>query len=421
MKEGYIEQPSNNKEADLQPDQRTQAINEVTPEEKIQEGETESAENPEDMKTNTRKIPEESERYRAHLEESRKENIEDGGPIHVAFGKNILSSLRLYREMSSAPLIAEAEKMLRKSRQVIEKLWEDEKSRPVVLSFLEEILEDKELKKDLKQKLEAGPSFGSHHVAREFKKIPDDIYERMLAAHVTQFEIKSKKFLELEPILRSQSTQLILEEIKAGRIALQPEIAASRISGVTVHLEDALTSKLEENLGTFYPESNQIRIAEQLSPDELQSTYVHEMLHALSGRTITEVQWEDSSSMIAHQRIGTHFSTRQERFRWLNEAITEALAMQLLGRSKSTTYTKERKLLELISKKGNEEIPRELFTNAYFENYEFGEKDKTGQGVPAWKRLQEKMSQAYGPGFLVELDKLIKVAGIQEAIRQFDR
>jgi len=68
-------------------------------------------------------------------------------------------------------------------------------------------------------------------------------------------------------------------------------------------------------------------------------------------------------------------------FRWLNEAVTEALSAEALGLgSEGGTYRDERLALDVSLNFGDEKS-RALILDAYFENPE------PGEGMPHWQEL----------------------------------
>ena len=75
-----------------------------------------------------------------------------------------------------------------------------------------------------------------------------------------------------------------------------------------------------------------------------EKVYVHEMFHALSGRTIIGKEIKDSDS---NEYEGIDFATSRvglrigRRFGWLNEAVTESLT-QDLSEQPDPTYQGER-------------------------------------------------------------------------------
>lgn len=171
----------------------------------------------------------------------------------------------------------------------------------------------------------------------------------------------------------------------------------------------------------------------------------HELLHAVSGRTVIKSQVVDdiegygefTDTDIIHQRTGTRIGSprgegleMKQRFHWLNEAVTEQLTWRLLGKkipepksvmerlmSKkyegSATYVPERKLFDLLLQKGSTPLDEKLFLAAYFEDFD----PEKPNPIPAWKAMTKAVRESYGSNMLLELDKMIKSGGIGQAIK----
>lgn len=113
-----------------------------------------------------------------------------------------------------------------------------------------------------------------------------------------------------------------------------------------------------------------------------------------------------------HVRVGTRFGcanpdkahTVRDRFRWLNEAITESLTLKLLENDLLTTlYAKEQELLSLFAKSGAVRLEDKVLQRPYFENYD----PNAYPTVPAWKEFMRWTETAYRPRFLQDLDAFV--------------
>ena len=286
-------------------------------------------------------------------------------------------------------------------------------------------------------------SVGSVEDLFDETKTPDDVYIDLITQHVEQYNDREQQFEAILPILR-QSFQTRLERaIHEGRIPqIVSEVANRRMGDLDIVLVDALSTHLDDYTGAYNVDAEQIKIAEQTwddsgeesfldkifgkrpqSQDEeqevprtLEHVYTHEMLHFLAGRTIlSSVDIEqDFEGEIIHQRGGLRYNTPNRRFQWLNEAVTEGLAVEFMGGKDKGIYRRERELLRLLQTKGKTELPEDLFIDAYFENYDPNilQKDR----IPAWKKLQQAINKAYEPGFLVQIDNVVRNEGTAKAI-----
>ncbi len=302
--------------------------------------------------------------------------------------------------------------------------WPGEEN--VTYSFFAEALKNQAFWKQLRERrlLENIPGFkGEVHpeiLMRivEPKTFPLDLYEQMLRIHAENFAAKQKEFEKRLPQLMQDFSQRIRGLIAEKQLPLDETALKRILEETTFRLADALTTRLKERWGEYDVEKGMVSIAGQIPSEEQAHTLGHEMLHTLSGRTIVTLDTEGrpEDSFILHQRVGTDFFSEFggmiSRFKWLNEAITEKLTTKLY-QSPSQFYPKERELMELLLSHGKYPIIEEKFlTDAYFENYDPNHPEK----VPAWKTLTFVINKSYRPGFLVDLDKIIKRDGIQRAI-----
>jgi hypothetical protein len=137
--------------------------------------------------------------------------------------------------------------------------------------------------------------------------------------------------------------------------------------------------------------------------------YDHEMLHAVSGRSIRRISLDQMNqpALFQSMRIGVTFSNA---FDWLNEAITESLTQDILIGKRDLhkgSYETARKIYHnLLSR-----IPEELFLNAFFENSQDGSDDSR----PHWDALIAFVEKEFGRDILTELDDHIEREGNIEA------
>lgn len=119
------------------------------------------------------------------------------------------------------------------------------------------------------------------------------------------------------------------------------------------------------------------------------------------------------------QRVGLHFgdyaSKVNFRFRWLNEAVTEDLSVELLSASNLPishgSYLKERQLLKYLTAGPRPLVPDRLLLQAYFEHYDPHRQNR----IPKWKKLMEHLSKKGHPRLFVELDNIINKEGLDAA------
>ena len=171
---------------------------------------------------------------------------------------------------------------------------------------------------------------------------------------------------------------------------------------------------------------------ENLRPT-LQHIYNHEMFHVISGSLFLTTPRHLGIYNTAQHRQGLSFGPKvgtdvesmekKERFTWLNEAVTENLALSISkdGADDFATYRAERVLLSLLINgpvgEGSVRVDRNKFYQAYFEDYKAEDSDEIR--LKKWKELIRSINEAYYPGFLVKIDKLIKEKNIGYVISHF--
>lgn len=133
----------------------------------------------------------------------------------------------------------------------------------------------------------------------------------------------------------------------------------------------------------------------------------HELWHVLSGRQIMQ-----SRNQMKASRIGL-LNRENSRYSWLNEAITETLTGDLIGKGRHWEhgfYRSERNIYKRLLQK----IPEELFLLAYFENSEPNQPDVHQQ------QLFSEIDRVYGTGFLGKLDDMVIANDPLKVSQQFD-
>ena len=128
----------------------------------------------------------------------------------------------------------------------------------------------------------------------------------------------------------------------------------------------------------------------------------HELLHAVSSQVFIE-KYNDGYKrrLWRYNTSGLQKGPEMSPVGiWLNEAVTEVLTEQLME-VKSTAYKIEREALLKVQQLSG--IPLKTFLEAYFEEPSLAE--QSGQRMPKWHILQERLNNAFGPRFLQRLDR----------------
>jgi len=254
-----------------------------------------------------------------------------------------------------------------------------------------------------------------------------------------------QKFNEIKKIAEKEwipeFMESFLEKIDVlrqnGDLNLSPEEIKKRMSDIKINFFDqgSFGGRDFDALGVFGRlrnifmgiDSNGFESVETLKKN-MQHVFDHEMLHAISGSLFVTTPKHLGKFNNQKQRTGLKFDslgdTKTERFRWLNEAVTETLALDMdkdLERD-SAPYKAERLLLTLLINgpaggDGTHKVDKTKFFQAYFENYE--PKDSDEVRLQHWKELTRSISASYYSGFLVKIDKLIKERGIGYVVSHF--
>jgi len=133
-----------------------------------------------------------------------------------------------------------------------------------------------------------------------------------------------------------------------------------------------------------------------------EEVYTHEMMHAVSALALLSEQSAEGNTVgMRIQRMGLLI---EGRFRWLNEAVTEYLAIKATGRKDSNSYKTEREILQTMIDRG---VPEHLFVEAYFSNQPL-----------ALKKLIKVINEKCGPQFLQDIDQVVDDYGEEEALQE---
>ncbi len=250
-------------------------------------------------------------------------------------------------------------------------------------------------------------------------ELPDNIVEEATKNHIENEQRKFQKFESEElPGLMEKVNESIEEAIDQGVLPINLDQWHLLRANVVIVLQDFVLDE-RTNHGSFAPDTG-IQISPELSFEEKFHTLLHEFLHALSGKKVNRVRkvtkhdfeedllWTDVDIYFDHQRHGLSFNRdypfRRERFLWLDEAMTEQLAMDVGKLIESESYCTERELLNLLVQSLGEE-GKKLFVNVYFEN--FNPKDESKKRHENLRRLMKAIDQKLGERFLVRLDMFI--------------
>ncbi|HEY4480104.1 MAG TPA: hypothetical protein VJB58_01370 [Candidatus Paceibacterota bacterium] len=223
--------------------------------------------------------------------------------------------------------------------------------------------------------------------------VSDKVFEEMVRVYVKLWEKRQEQFHERIPQILATFRDNALQAIKEGKLPITEELLEERMGDTRVYLADDLQIK-QCTSGDYDVGEGAIRVAYRENIEAQEKTVFHEMIHALSGRTILiEEKGYFPDEMLEHQRVGFRFNVYDKngdwagkRFRWLNEAVTEEIAVELSkANPEHQSYHAEREKLKELYDSG---LSKKLVYEAYFENYDPDSKDK----IPKWKGLIKTIS-----------------------------
>ncbi len=265
---------------------------------------------------------------------------------------------------------------------------------------------------------ENNPSKGTFLAAMFMNDTLDNsLFEPIIRNHLRIFQEKEKEFERYLPHTLADFRDSISEEIKNGDLPIDIETLEARMGETRVYLVDSLQAT-DHVGGDYSPYTGIIRIIDNEDKEKQYKVIFHEMVHVLSGRTLLKKnklipENKPLMSGIDIQRQGLTFETQdvgQDKFRWLNEAVTEDIATSL-SKIDTGAYNRERKMLQELIDGG---VPRELIYKAYFENYDVN----ADVAIPAWKELTMSISEKFphmgGAQKLLQLDEEDKKANNDE-------
>jgi len=243
------------------------------------------------------------------------------------------------------------------------------------------------------------------------RSLPDSLAERLTRRHVEYVNARQEAFEQRElPAIMAETDRRMRLAIARGTIPVTEEQWERFRSVTPIRLLDPLF-EYEDRGGSY--RSHIVFLSSEADVENKVSILVHESLHALSGRTVVQVTETDEEfgddTSFDHRRLGLHFSSdiwagRQEKFRWLNEAVTEDLTVEISGGEDHGVYQHERRLLDQLSGAlgpGG----RRRFREAYFEDYD--PQLNNEERIPFYRKLVRTVGAELGQDFLVNLDTFI--------------
>ncbi len=360
------------------------------------------------------KINEDNPKYTPVIEKLQKSNQSS----RSIFGVGSVYMFERAQQFPDNPNIkAFAKQALKNERKILAERSRDPYYVPYINGMLRGAYQDKAFKGIVLLEADLGSKWAINMKQGEtnWNQIPDTVFVMFLKNYGQRMKEKltglEKSALGSKPHIDQKITHFLLP------FGLDPAVTSARLQKLEITFIDPFASDMEDIAGGYREGSRHVFIS--AASGDLESVYIHEALHYLSGKTILA---EDGQSL-NYQRMGLSIHSRlrrDDRFVWLNEAVLEPLSKLILERESKdgTYYTKEQGLLALLLTKGSIPIDRNLAIQAFFENYDA---DKPyGERIPHWKTFYTIINSAYSPGFLTKLDKYLQANGVNQAIKQLE-
>lgn len=269
------------------------------------------------------------------------------------------------------------------------------------------------------------------HVALQSGAIPDTVLYTIAKRHSERMTEREKQLAEFVAQTKREFAEAIHAAVQSDRLPKPAEMALGRLDSMRVRLYDQLLSPLSgrlgsnDSLGTINVSDTQFR--PHLMP-RLRKTLFHEFLHEISGTSVTVVtdedpRWSTPSHIPRIRKTGVSVTSKDRApvspNTWLNEAITESLALELSGYvadeetagayKGSASYGEERRELDRILALG---VDRSVLTDAYFENFTSEPDVRRGEH---FTRMVREINRVEGPfGFnRLENEHLVRMIGEQ--------
>lgn len=246
-------------------------------------------------------------------------------------------------------------------------------------------------------------------------RVPDHLIEKMFELHVARMDELQRQFEENElPQLMSEVNTKITQAINDGIIPISLSKWEHTRENTLIFLRDTLRDT-DDTSGNANGAT--ISISTKPSFEEKRHIAIHEFIHQLEGKLF--VQTTDTpvkGYKRKHQKIKQETESvrggllykgvfyAEPRRQWLNEAVTEDLAMVVNGQKTTEAYGDELALFEqLVAALGPGS--RELIRLAYFEPS--NPEQDPAERLEHYKKFTQLVTQTLGPNFLNRLEKFI--------------
>ncbi|MEQ1499858.1 MAG: hypothetical protein ABL917_00605, partial [Parcubacteria group bacterium] len=233
---------------------------------------------------------------------------------------------------------------------------------------------------------------------------------KLAEKHMEEIDKQMLQIMELAKETKEEMVSLVKEAVERGELPQDVLVSLPRLENVTVGILDRLSHVSSRTLGSMGHDGTMKINNERLKPEyisSLKKTMIHEFFHELSGKSITTSTFKgqdgsEKNDMYLRKTGVSLYSPGVNRRPnlWLNEAITEWLALRVskfedntnaFSYKGSTSYVYERMELDSLFDAGLEE---KVVTDAYFENFSTDTSEKSGS---KYARLIQRINEIEGP------------------------
>ncbi len=292
-------------------------------------------------------------------------------------------------------------------------------SDPSVRGLLIKIFED----------VPSDPAELASKILNKIGQAPQELTELLYAVskfHSARFEKEKLEFEKFVQQTKESFKLSIAEAVEAGSLPEEALKSLWRLEGVGVFLKDILSDPTWPNVAAYDPALAKIEVGSDLVEIEgwerIRKTLFHEFFHVISGKAINFKEKIGSIEDIESARgkiegvldikHGLQFKTPNGSHyvnSWINEAVTEYLALQFSGFEGEGSYSDERSDLSRLLEKG---LDAKLVFRAYFEN--FVQEDHVSGERWQFGKLVEEVNRIEGQFAFARLEKKYILRHIEE-------
>ena len=236
--------------------------------------------------------------------------------------------------------------------------------------FVEEILAHHPICDRIQNVLRLNNPLSAMDIKEAFEQnwFDNEFLAEILEFHKMAFEVKQREFFEFSDKIREEFRICGLAAIESGYLPISKEIFCARLAEQQFSLSDPLLTK---SLGS----NNQmwrVSMNEKLPNHKRKHALFHELVHAIAGQSLI-IYGEGPFKKMERTKSGLLYQSPTEKrslfvkspLHWLNEAVTETIALHLSGEEDMGYYAIEREGLKRIIEAG---VDITLFRKAYFED-----------------------------------------------------